>query len=275
MPTCWQRGAQPIATRERRRQRIRRTTQRYDIHATLSPGGGAPAHTALPSSRRQSIRQPAARSQPLREVFAGWTHSRHIVSRRQARRRNIGITYGSLAADEHAMNPCVLQSSAVSFERVVAPPDELARNFAERLVVCARNVQAEGRRLSLVLPGGSVAEMFFPMLAGSELEWNAVELFWGDERAVPPNDPESNYWLAETLLLSRVQIRSSACTPDAGRRRRPRARRAELRSRDRARARSGRRVSTSCFLASGPTATCARSSPDTLRSMSRRGESCP
>lgn len=104
------------------------------------------------------------------------------------------------------MNACVLQSSAVSLERVVAPPDELARNFAERLVVCARNVQAEGRRLSLVLPGGSVAEMFFPMLAGSELEWNAVELFWGDERAVPPNDPESNYWLAETLLLSRVQI---------------------------------------------------------------------
>jgi 6-phosphogluconolactonase len=104
------------------------------------------------------------------------------------------------------MNPCVQQSSAVSFERVVAPPVELARNFAGRLVVCARNVQAEGRRLSLVLPGGSVAETFFPMLAGTEFEWNAVELFWGDERAVPPNDPESNYWLAERLLLSRVQI---------------------------------------------------------------------
>ena len=38
---------------------------------------------------------------------------------------------------------------------------------------------------------------------------------------------------------------------------------------------AGRRASTSCFLASGPTATCARSFPDTLRSTSRRGESCP
>jgi 6-phosphogluconolactonase len=93
----------------------------------------------------------------------------------------------------------------VDFERVVASPAELAAVFAERLMMSARRVDGR-RRLSLVLPGGSVAEEFFPTLAGAAIDWNRVDIFWGDERAVAPDDPQSNYYLAQQLLLSRVDV---------------------------------------------------------------------
>jgi 6-phosphogluconolactonase len=91
-------------------------------------------------------------------------------------------------------------------ETVVATPAELARTFAARLVSTSRRVQAAGRALSLVLPGGSVAEIFLPVLALAAIDWTMVEVFWSDERAVPPDDEDSNYRLADELLLRRVAI---------------------------------------------------------------------
>lgn len=68
----------------------------------------------------------------------------------------------------------------------------------------ARNaIQARGR-FSIALPGGSVATEGFPRLAASELDWAHVDVFWGDERAVPPTHPDSNFGVARSLLLDRV-----------------------------------------------------------------------
>jgi 6-phosphogluconolactonase len=97
----------------------------------------------------------------------------------------------------------------LSIETVVAPPAELARVFAERFARSAHAVQADGRAVSLVLPGGSVAETFFPVLARAAIDWTMVDVFWGDERAVPPGDPDSNYRLADELLLRRAAIDQS------------------------------------------------------------------
>jgi 6-phosphogluconolactonase len=91
-------------------------------------------------------------------------------------------------------------------ETIVATPAELARTFAARLASTARRVQATGRALSLVLPGGSVAEIFFPVLALAAIDWTMVEVFWSDERAVRPDDQDSNYRMADELLLRRVAI---------------------------------------------------------------------
>jgi len=91
-------------------------------------------------------------------------------------------------------------------ETIVATPAELAQTFAARLASTARRVQATGRALSLVLPGGSVAETFFPVLALAAIDWTMVEVFWSDERAVPPDDQDSNYRVADELLLRRVAI---------------------------------------------------------------------
>jgi len=86
---------------------------------------------------------------------------------------------------------------------VVAALEALAWVFAERFAAAA--TAARGR-FSCALPGGSVAEVFFPLLARAPVPWDKVEFFWGDERAVGPDDPDSNYGLARRLLLDPVGV---------------------------------------------------------------------
>jgi 6-phosphogluconolactonase len=94
----------------------------------------------------------------------------------------------------------------MAFETIVQPPSTLARTFVARVSELARIAHTSGRPLTIALPGGSVAREFLPALAESALEWPHIHCFWGDERAVAPDDPESNYALADELLLRRVPI---------------------------------------------------------------------
>ena len=91
-------------------------------------------------------------------------------------------------------------------ELIVKPPEELAYIFADRLAGLASRARLEGRPVGVALPGGSVAEMFFPILARSEIDWGLIEWFFGDERAVPPDHPDSNYRLAAELLFGKMSI---------------------------------------------------------------------
>jgi 6-phosphogluconolactonase len=86
----------------------------------------------------------------------------------------------------------------------VASPDELARVFATRVSGAARRARAAGRALSLVVPGGSIARAFFPVLADAAIDWRMVDLFWSDERAVGSDHEDSNYRVANELLLLQV-----------------------------------------------------------------------
>jgi len=89
-------------------------------------------------------------------------------------------------------------------ELIIDTPPVLARVFADRFVARAREAMAARGRFTCALPGGSVAETFFPVLTGASLVWDSVDFFWGDERAVGPDDPDSNYGLAKRLLLDPV-----------------------------------------------------------------------
>jgi 6-phosphogluconolactonase len=60
---------------------------------------------------------------------------------------------------------------------------------------------AECGRFSLAVPGGSVGTHAFPVLATLDLDWSCIDIFWVDERAVPPTDAESNFALADSLWL--------------------------------------------------------------------------
>lgn len=75
----------------------------------------------------------------------------------------------------------------------VAPVDTLASLFARRAGQLARRAVEERGRFSLAIPGGSVAAAFLPALFAEGLPWERCEIFWGDERAVPPDSPDSNY----------------------------------------------------------------------------------
>ena len=91
-------------------------------------------------------------------------------------------------------------------ETIVSVVPALATILAERATSLARAAVADGRCFAVALPGGSVAEAFFPTLAVARIDWNRVECFWGDERSVPPDDPESNYRLAAQLLFKDVNV---------------------------------------------------------------------
>ena len=94
------------------------------------------------------------------------------------------------------MTPRVVVDDAAELERA------FAAEFEDRVIEA---VAARGRCI-VALPGGSVATRFFPAIARLDLDWTRIDTFWIDERAVPPDHPESNYGLAARLLLERVRV---------------------------------------------------------------------
>ncbi len=84
---------------------------------------------------------------------------------------------------------------------------------AWRLIARGEVAQGEERDFRLAVSGGRGAARLFPLLAGDEfrsrLDWSRVALFFADERAVPPDDPESNYRLARELLVEPLRIPAS------------------------------------------------------------------
>ena len=82
---------------------------------------------------------------------------------------------------------------------VVAYPEQAARLAAERL---AEQARAGGH---IVLTGGSTPRLAYELAAMLEPDWSRVELWWGDERCVPPDDERSNYGMAKAALLDRLE----------------------------------------------------------------------
>src|ERR1041384_317081 len=84
---------------------------------------------------------------------------------------------------------------------IFADPTELARGAAELFVA----EQPE----TVALSGGSTPKLMFQMLADQfrdDVPWDKIHFFWSDERHVPPDDPESNYRMANEVLLSHVPV---------------------------------------------------------------------
>lgn len=81
-------------------------------------------------------------------------------------------------------------------ELVHAPVAELKNLLTQSFEEWAQ----DGR--SVALSGGATALIFLPALRAAKVDWSRITLFWADERAVPADDPESNYGIAERMLLS-------------------------------------------------------------------------
>jgi 6-phosphogluconolactonase len=88
----------------------------------------------------------------------------------------------------------------------VGEASEVVEWLAADLEESARHASSEGRRFTLAIPGGSVATRCFPRLAMLSLDWSGIDLFWVDERAVPPTHAESNYGLAMRLWLEPAKV---------------------------------------------------------------------
>ena len=71
--------------------------------------------------------------------------------------------------------------------------------------VLSEAVAAEGEA-SLVLTGGSTPAKIYEALATRSVPWGKVTIFFGDERAVPPTDDDSNYKMAHATLLANLPL---------------------------------------------------------------------
>src|SRR5262245_39297595 len=83
-----------------------------------------------------------------------------------------------------------------------AAAKEFARSAAE--AIAARG------KFTVALSGGSTPKRLYQILAEppyrEKLNWSKVEIFWGDERSVPPNHTDSNYRMASEAMLTRLPI---------------------------------------------------------------------
>jgi|SRR5437868_3976616 6-phosphogluconolactonase len=91
--------------------------------------------------------------------------------------------------------------------RVFPSLQELFEYAAQEFVKQANAAIAARGRFCVALSGGSTPKALYSLLAQkSGIAWDKICFFWGDERHVPPDHPESNYRMAYESLLSKVPV---------------------------------------------------------------------
>jgi len=109
---------------------------------------------------------------------------------------------------------------------VAKDPETLAHRVAQWITDLAASSQG---RFAICLSGGSTPRRLYQLLADAPyrdaLPWERVHWFWGDERFVPWDHPDSNYGMVRAAMLARVPapaqnihgIRTASTPPDAAR----------------------------------------------------------
>jgi len=94
--------------------------------------------------------------------------------------------------------------------RTFDSPASLKSFAAEHIIEHIVQAQARPVPFSLVLSGGSTPKEVYQIMSllthERSVPWSNTHLFWGDERCVPPEAPESNFGMVRDALLSRVKI---------------------------------------------------------------------
>jgi 6-phosphogluconolactonase len=86
--------------------------------------------------------------------------------------------------------------------------ESVCRAMADRLVQAAVESIDDHGVFRAALSGGGTPKTVYPMILEPHrrdaVDWSRVEFFWGDERAVPPDDPESNFGVAFQALIAQL-----------------------------------------------------------------------
>ncbi len=98
-----------------------------------------------------------------------------------------------------------------AFDRLIVPDaNALAAVAADQFVALARAAMAANGRFSVALAGGSTPQGMYRLLTQTprreQVNWTNVHVFWGDERFVPPDDPDSLWRMARNTLLDDLPI---------------------------------------------------------------------
>src|SRR5947208_1099143 len=84
----------------------------------------------------------------------------------------------------------------------------LSQHAAEYIMRIAKESIDLHGLFTIALTGGTTPGEAYRLLGNepmrSQIDWQHVHIFWGDERCVPRNDPESNFYLAQNVLLDQI-----------------------------------------------------------------------
>lgn len=94
---------------------------------------------------------------------------------------------------------------------ILTDTEELARRAAAEVVTVLGGALERGAVARWVLAGGSTPRRLYEILAGlpQALDWQRVELFWGDERCVGPSSSASNFAMVRDTLLAHLPFDSA------------------------------------------------------------------
>jgi 6-phosphogluconolactonase len=94
----------------------------------------------------------------------------------------------------------------MAFTTIVDKPENLGATLVREVEAEARRALGKSGEFAVALPGGSVGTSYFPSLARAAVDWTRTDFFWADERAVPAENPESNFGLARRLWLDPARV---------------------------------------------------------------------
>jgi 6-phosphogluconolactonase len=103
---------------------------------------------------------------------------------------------------------------SLKIEYIVEPDSAaLARRTAQHFVEVAERAVASRGRARIAISGGSTPKVAFQLLADPSLPWlkrmpwDKLDLYWVDERTVPPDHPDSNYRMTKEAMLDHVPLK--------------------------------------------------------------------
>lgn len=82
---------------------------------------------------------------------------------------------------------------------------DLAQAFCQKLI----QLVLDKENIFVALSGGTTPKIIFQTLSKDfkkKIDWNKIHFFWGDERCVPPEHPESNFGMTKEYLLNNIEI---------------------------------------------------------------------
>ncbi|WP_153559134.1 6-phosphogluconolactonase [Roseimaritima sediminicola] len=94
-------------------------------------------------------------------------------------------------------------------------PDKaaLSRGACQRLVTLAKECIDQNGVFQISLSGGSTPQQLYQLLAETDLPWDRIRWFWGDDRCVPHDHADSNYRMVREALLDRIDADPATVFP--------------------------------------------------------------
>lgn len=90
--------------------------------------------------------------------------------------------------------------------QVYIDKEELARAAVRRWVELANESIRARNSFHVALAGGSTPKPLYELLRKEDLDWDRIHLYWGDERDVPADHPDSNYRMVRETLIDHIPI---------------------------------------------------------------------